>query len=128
MRYPKRHINAKQLKKLVSYDPVTGLFTRLVPSCGGRVPAGFVFRPKTWNQYQHIKIGGVQYTAHRLAWVLMTGKQPDFIDHINGLKHDNRFVNLRDVTASENMKNRTAHRKAEGRFVDHPDALLQEHY
>lgn len=128
MRYPKRLLDVKKLKKMVSYDPETGFFTRLVPSETGRTPAGFVFKPNAWDQYQYIKLEGTNYSAHRLAWAFMTGKQPDIVDHINGLRHDNRFVNLRDGTQSQNMMNRKAHRKAEGRFVDHPQAHLQEHY
>ena len=46
--------------------------------------------------------------AHRLAWLYVHGVWPkDQIDHINHVKTDNRMVNLREVTRSENQKNRT---------------------
>jgi hypothetical protein len=43
--------------------------------------------------------------AHRVAWVVMNGEWPNHIDHINGLKDDNRAVNLRSVTRQENQRN-----------------------
>jgi hypothetical protein len=46
------------------------------------------------------------YCAHRMAWLLMTGSWPaDEIDHINHVKDDNRWGNLREATHQQNMKN-----------------------
>lgn len=45
--------------------------------------------------------------AHRLAWLYVYAAWPRrYIDHINGCRADNRLVNLRDVTQSENSANR----------------------
>jgi len=59
--------------------------------------------------YAKIIIDKKYYSAHRVAWLIMTGENvvyPDFeIDHINGNRADNRFVNLRKVTKSENQRN-----------------------
>ena len=46
--------------------------------------------------------------AHQLAWYLTTGEVPKIIDHINRIKDDNRFINLRNVTFQQNAFNRTA--------------------
>ncbi|MBD1229107.1 HNH endonuclease [Xenorhabdus griffiniae] len=43
---------------------------------------------------------------HRLAWLLYYGRWPsEFIDHINGDKSDNRIVNLREASNTENSWN-----------------------
>lgn len=118
---PAKYIDPEKLKAELYYDPDTGEFIRKVASPSGRTPAGHVFRPRSWDQYIHIKVDGQAFAAHRLAWVYMTGEQPDEIDHINGLRHDNRWANLRNGTHSDNLKNRRAHRVANGTFVPVPD-------
>ena len=56
--------------------------------------------------YICIKIKGVQYKAHRLAWLYTKGYWPkNQIDHINHNNSDNRIVNLRDASHSENQRN-----------------------
>lgn len=47
------------------------------------------------------------YLAHRLAWLYVHGTFPaNDIDHINGVRHDNRIENLRDVPRVVNAHNR----------------------
>ena len=49
--------------------------------------------------------------AHRVIWALVHGNWPKGqIDHINGVKDDNRIANLRDVTGFENQQNRRSHK------------------
>lgn len=59
--------------------------------------------------YVRIGLGGAKsnsYMAHRLAWLYMTGEWPVAdIDHINGKRSDNRWVNLRSVSRSVNLQN-----------------------
>lgn len=51
-------------------------------------------------------LSGKKMTAHRVIWSMVHGSFPaGEIDHINGVRTDNRIVNLRDVTRRENAKN-----------------------
>ena len=55
-----------------------------------------------------IRIGKnlTRVSMHRAAWALYYGRWPSEIDHLNGIKTDNRLCNLREVSRSENDQNR----------------------
>lgn len=100
-----KNLTQKELKKTLEYDPLTGEFIRLIANGSGDyigdVAGGLV------HKYIRIMMGGKIYSAHRLAWLYMTGKWPkDQIDHINHIRGDNRWVNLREATSYENQRNR----------------------
>lgn len=98
-------LTAQRLRELLSYDPETGAFTRLVSTCN-RVKVGDVAGTLHHEGYIHIRVGGVIRRAHRLAWLYMMGQWPaDEIDHINGRRSDNRWANLRDVSKRNNLEN-----------------------
>jgi hypothetical protein len=84
-----------------SYNPETGVITGV----RGK-PIGSV------DDKGYVRIGlprsiGHGYVrAHRLAWRLMTGEWPDDeIDHVNRVKNDNRWSNLRAADHSLNTRN-----------------------
>jgi len=59
--------------------------------------------------YVQVYIDNVPYTAHRLVYAMKTGKEVfQSIDHIDGDKTNNLFLNLREATKSENAKNRVS--------------------
>jgi hypothetical protein len=64
------------------------------------------------NGYVYVYDGGKQKLAHRLIFESVNGKIPDGmeIDHINGIRDDNRIANLRLVNKSQNQQNRSAAR------------------
>ena len=93
-----------ELKRLWDYSPDTGIFTRLVAV--GATKIGDVADFLRPDGYVQIQISKKKYLGHRLAWLYMTGNFPnEQTDHLNGIRHDNRWVNLRDVTNSINQQN-----------------------
>ena len=96
-----------RLKELLHYNPDTGVFTRLVTTNNRRASKGSFagLKPST-NGYCRIAIDKTDYFAHRLVMMYMEGVMPELeVDHINHIKHDNRFANLRHASNAENKKN-----------------------
>lgn len=60
------------------------------------------------NGYYIVRVGGKNYKAHRVIVEMLVRclKPNEYIDHINGVKCDNRLSNLRIVSEKENSKNR----------------------
>lgn len=98
-------LTAEVLRTVLHYAPDTGVFTWLVIPTS-RIPAGAVAGSLGSTGHYIIALHNKQWKAHRLAWLYMTGSWPvNEIDHINGNRADNRFINLRDVTRKENTQN-----------------------
>jgi hypothetical protein len=95
--------------EFLKYDPGTGdLIWIKKPSNVCKPIAGSFHKA---SGYIVIKFNKIQYKSHRLAWYLHYGTWPKGeIDHVNGIKTDNRINNLRDVTHTENMNNTKGHR------------------
>ena len=110
-------IGLDELRDRLDYDPETGVFTHKKNNrhgCAGKV-AGCAF-----HGYVLIGICGKHYLAHRLAWFYVHGAWPqNLIDHKNGNKADNRLINLREATHSQNLCNaRGRHSSRKGVYWD----------
>ena len=96
----------ERLKQLLNYDPETGVFVWKV-AASNRVKVGGVAGAISCEGYRRINIDGRSYYGHRLAWLHCFGRWPaKHVDHVNGVRDDNRLVNLREATDSENGQNR----------------------
>lgn len=119
------------LHKLLMYDPHTGVLSwRLRPAeffaNSGR--GGSEGQASRWNgrwagkragtlhkQSGYIylslpKVGGgsIRVLGHRTIWCHFFGVWPKLqIDHVNGLRHDNRIANLREASNKHNARNMT---------------------
>lgn len=104
-------LNQEELKSIFEYDANTGKFYRIVNSRrrpNSKVNAGCISR----SGYVAIFVKKHSYYAHRLAWLYIYGEWPeDKIDHINGIRSDNRIANLRKSDARENCENRRTKNK-----------------
>lgn len=105
------------VREALDYCPETGIFIwKVRPRSHFKTDSGW----KTFNSgdsgktagalhsqgYSSINLNGAHFLAHRLAWLHATGEAPSkFIDHINGIKTDNRLCNLREATKTENALN-----------------------
>lgn len=92
-----------RLRELLHYDLMTGHFTWKQSRKG--VKLGSI--AGTFRSDGYIQIGVNQKTcfAHRLTFYYMLGSCPEAVDHINGRRTNNRWINLRPATRKINMKN-----------------------
>lgn len=109
-------LTKEYLKSVVFYDQDSGQMTwKKRPVWHFKTNSAWL----TWNKryagkpavtidgkgYRVISINTKRYLVHRLVWLYVYGVWPKIIDHINGIKTDNRLCNLRNVSHGENHKN-----------------------
>ena len=96
----------QDIKDYLFYDPETGVFTRIKRFGKSTKITDSVVGNKHSSGYIQMGYKNKLYKAHRLAWWFVYGTMPDCaIDHINGIKSDNRICNLRLVTQIQNSQN-----------------------
>jgi hypothetical protein len=90
------------------YDYMTGDFWRVTrfDSWGNTKVINKLVTSKNNRGYKWLNIFGKMYLVHRLAFLYMTGNHPtNEVDHINGDRTDNRWLNLRECDSSTNSRN-----------------------
>jgi hypothetical protein len=109
-------VTAERLRDALDYDPDTGWFTWRATR--GRAKAGARAGRLNANGYWEIGVDGRLHQAHRLAWLYVHGAWPaDQIDHVNGVRDDNRIANLREATAAQNLQNLPMRRTNTSGFI-----------
>ncbi len=96
--------NQKELNAKFSYDHDKGWLLWKIgrcPSFSGK-RAGYYHRK---GGYRKIYFQGRAYFEHVIIWAMHHGWSDNIIDHINGIKDDNRIENLREATRSQNAAN-----------------------
>ncbi len=106
------------VRSILNYNPETGILT-----WNQRDDVESAWNAKYANKeaggphnagYIRVRINGISYLAHRLIWLIVEGCWPSAnLDHINGNRTDNRILNLREASCSQNNANR-AHRNLTG--------------
>lgn len=88
-------------------DTTNGTITHIMSNGSIRENMG----SKGSHGYRSVAIGRTIVLNHRVIWEHAHGPIPHGmqIDHINGVKDDNRIANLRLVTVSQNQQNRLRH-------------------
>ena len=105
---------AELVRSLLDYNPETGVFYwRQDRSI--KVRAGDRAGSIRSDGYIHFRINGTRYLAHRLVWLWMVGEwRREEVDHVNLVRDDNRWGNLREATHAENSVNRPPREKLSG--------------
>jgi hypothetical protein len=70
-----------------------------------RIKIGSLAGSKEGCGYIQVRIAGKRYKAHRLIFKMHNDFYPKEIDHINGIRDDNRIENLRQATRIQNARN-----------------------
>ena len=97
-------LSHEELLRIMHYDLETGVFRWRVGR-GGNIRAGMV-AGTLCRGYVQLCFFKRTFAAHRVAWFYVHGKWPEkVLDHINMVRSDNRFVNLREVTRQQNNRN-----------------------
>lgn len=104
--YLNETLTYEELRRLLFYDPKTGIFRRRIKIKKSSFSAGTIAGSVSMHGYIKIYVNGTTYLAHRLAWLYMTGSWPKAqIDHKNNIPSDNRIDNLRESNHIQNMWN-----------------------
>jgi len=96
--------------EFLKYDTDTGILT-WKKSPANRVKVGDEAGTVNANGYKVFSIRNKLYSVHRIAWLISKGVlPPEHIDHINGIRSDNKLDNMRSASNIENLRNCKLHK------------------
>src|SRR5579863_3382757 len=102
-------LDAEFVRKILDYNPISGILTWKYrydcPPEWNTKWAGKEAGAKHPDCHRFLSINNTRYKSHRIIWFMVTGKWPVGIDHINGIRDDNRWDNLREANQLQNMQN-----------------------
>ena len=97
--------SVKEILESLTFDAQAGEF-RWARNVSRKARRGSLAGSVKPSGYCAIRIMGRAFYAHRLAWLFVHGEWPSgHIDHVNGIRSDNRISNLRAASAAENRQN-----------------------
>ena len=94
-------ITKDQLIDLLEYRDGKVFWKRTSGNRLGGSEAGSIYP----DGYKRVRINRKSYAVHRVVFLMHHGFLPEFLDHINNDKIDNRIDNLRPATISQNNHN-----------------------
>lgn len=98
-------ISLETVREWLDYNPDTGVFLWKKAN-SNRVKVGAEAGYLEAAGYRVISIEKVDYKAHRLAFLMMTGiPARNEIDHIDGNPTNNKWQNLREANRNQNLHN-----------------------
>lgn len=107
-------VSAELVREILAYDKETGDLRWAKKRPHTKHQVGDIAGSYTQTGYRQVWIGKHNYQAHKLIWLHVYGRWPEgVIDHINGVRDDNRIANLRDVDYQTNNQN-VRHPHADG--------------
>jgi len=104
----KTDLTRETLKTYFTYDPEGGMFARIRrrDRWGGERQCYEPIVSMNNRGYRWVRVFRETHLVHRLIVLYMTGAHPfGEVDHIDGDRLNNKWVNLRDVNAFENSRN-----------------------
>lgn len=103
-------MNQELLKQILNYNKDNGKWIWLVKN-GTNNEIGDIAGTVNNDGYNIITYKGKKYKSSRLAYIYMGEELPAIVDHINTVKTDDRWDNLRPSTIKGNGANRTSRYK-----------------
>jgi HNH endonuclease len=105
-------LTADRLRKLLTYNPGTGIFRWKVDRNYRRSEGDIAGHEHSRTKRRLIVIDGHLYQAGRVAWLYMKGTWPNhLINYVNGDPTDIRWSNLRQITFAQRQALRPAKNK-----------------